>query len=592
MVICYYGGMKQLMRGLLLATLVVMSAATGAHASTNDFTFKSLHADYYLGADSEGRSTLRTIETLVAVFPERDQNHGIERAIPKSYDGHPTSLKILSVADKTGASLPYSTYDSNGHEVLRIGDADRYVHGEQTYVITYVQRDVTKYFPDVPDHEFYWDVNGTQWQQPFDEVSATVRTDKNITPTLNKKVACYQGVEGSTERCEISENGNVITAKATNLWAGENMTIAVGFTSGTFRGYEPSLWDRIVGIWIVLTIITSVIGFVAIFWLAYRYSKLSNRSSELQPIAAEYIPPKDTSVLVSAQIADGARADATAQLIDLAVRHYITISQTAEKSLFKQAEYDLEIVKPVGDLREEERNFVLTMFGDVAVGTVLPTKTLKQNYGMYSKLQSNAAQLTKRIKDSLGLRAKDEVVSRSFKRIGLIFIFIGVLTISPLLFIAGIVAYGCGWGITPLTDEGLALRRYLAGLKMYIEYAEKDRIKALQSPEGVEKTGVKIKDGHDKKLVRLYEKTLPYAVLFGQEKEWNKQLAVRYEESGAAPSWYVGHSAFNAAVFSSAMSDFTGSMNSYGSSTSASTGGSSGGGSSGGGGGGGGGGGW
>ena len=590
--ICYDRCMKQLMRGLLLAVLIVTSVATGAHASTNDFTFKSLHADYYLGADSEGRSTLKTTETLVAVFPDYDQNHGIERAIPKKYDGHPTSLKILAVTDKAGTSLPYSTYDSNGHEVLRIGDADRYVHGEQTYVITYVQRDVTKYFADVPDHEFYWDVNGTQWQQPFDEVSATVHTDKNITPTLNKNVACYQGVEGSTERCEISEDGNVITAKATNLWAGENMTIAVGFTSGTFRGYQPSLWDRIVSIWIILTIITSVVGFVAIFWLAYRYSKLSNRSSELQPVAAEYIPPKDTSVLVSAQIADGARADATAQLIDLAVRHYITITQTAEKSLFKQAEYDLEIVKSVSSLREEEQDFVRTMFGDTAVGTVLPTKTLKQNYGLYSKLQSNTTALAKRIKESLGLRAKNQDVSKSFKRIGLVFIFVGVLTISPLLFIAGIVAYGCGWGITPLTDEGLALRRYLAGLKMYIEYAENDRIKALQSPEGAEKTGVKIKDGNDKKLVRLYERTLPYAVLFGQEKEWNKQLAVHYEESGTTPSWYVGHGAFSAAVFSSAMSDFTGSMNSYGASTSSSTGGSSGGGSSGGGGGGGGGGGW
>lgn len=584
--------MKQLLRGLLLAILIATGVATGAYASTNDFTFKSLHADYYLGADTEGRSTLRTIETLVAEFPERDQNHGIERAIPKDYDGHSTSLKIVSVTDKSGADLKYSTYDSNGNEVLRIGDGDQYVHGEQTYVITYTQRDVTKYFANVPDHEFYWDVNGTQWQQPFDEVSATVHTDKNITPTLNKNVACYQGIQGSTERCEISENGDVITAKATNLWAGENMTIAIGFTSGTFRGYQPSLWDRIMSVWIVATIITSIVGFVAIFWLAYRYSKLSNRSSELQPVPTEYIPPKDASVLVAAQIADGARADATAQLIDLAVRRYITISQTAEKTLFKQAEYDLEIVKSVNDLREEEQDFVQTMFGNTTVGTVLPTKTLKQNYGLYSKLQSNTAALGKRIKDSLGLRAKNAEVSKSFKRIGLVFVLVGVLTVSPLLFIAGIVAYGCGLGITPLTDEGLALRRYLAGLKMYVEYAEKDRIKALQSPEGAEKTGVNIKGEHDKKLVRLYEKTLPYAVLFGQEKEWNKQLAVRYEESGVVPGWYVGHSAFNAAVFSSAMSDFTGSMNSYGSSTSSSTGGSSGGGSSGGGGGGGGGGGW
>jgi uncharacterized membrane protein len=161
-----------------------------------------------------------------------------------------------------------------------------------------------------------------------------------------------------------------------------------------------------------------------------------------------------------------------------------------------------------------------------------------------------------------------------------------------MLLIAALVALGCGWTIRPLTDKGLELRRYLAGLKQYIELAEKDRLKVLQSPEGAAKTGVTISGDGDKKLIKLYERTLPYAVLFGQEKEWNKQLAVRYESTGSSPDWYVGHSAFNAAVFTSSMNDFSSSMNSYGASSSSSSGGSSGGGSSGGGGGGGGGGGW
>ena len=92
-----------------------------------------------------------------------------------------------------------------------------------------------------------------------------------------------------------------------------------------------------------------------------------------------------------------------------------------------------------------------------------------------------------------------------------------------------------------------------------------------------------------KLLVTLYERVLPYAVLFGQEKEWNKQLGAYYETAGNSPDWYIGQSAFNAAVFSSAMSSFSqASASSYSSSGS----GSSGGGFSGGGGGGGGGGGW
>ena len=584
--------MNRVLWGAFVALLLLTGVSQPAHASTADFRFTSFDADYYLGSDNEGRSTLRTVEKLVAVFPGYDQNHGIERAIPKTYQGHTTSLAIVSVTNGDGQTLPYSTYDSGDNEVVRIGDKNTYVHGSQTYVLTYTQRDVTVSSSTNERAEFYWDTNGLLWSQPFDSVTARVHIASSLLPTFTKDAACYEGAEGSTKRCSITTDGAVVTATTGRLQANENMTVAVGFTLGTFRGYQPSLWDQIIAIWIRSLVITSIIGFIAIFWLSFKYSRASNRTNELQPVAPEYIPPSNASVLLSAQIGEGVRADTTAQLIDLAVRHYVTIAQMSEKTIFKQAEYDLELVKSTFNLRDEERDFVVTMFGSEGVGTVLKTKTLKQNYGLFSKLQHNATLLGQKIKGKLGLRAKNPDVSRPFRRLGIVLIVAGVLTVSPLLFIAGVVASVCAWAIAPLTDDGLALRRYLAGLKMYIESAEKDRLKALQSPEGAEKTGVTIKDDADKKLVTLYERTLPYAILFGQEKEWNKQLAVRYEESGAAPSWYVGQNAFNAAVFSSAMNDFTTSMNSYGASTSSSTGGSTGGGSSGGGGGGGGGGGW
>ncbi len=585
--------MKRIFGGILIGLLVGLFAPSiPAHADTSDFTFSSFTADYYLGADSEARSTLKTVERLTAEFPMINQNHGIERAIPKSYDGHTTSLKIVSVTDGNGKSLPYSTYDSNDNLVLRIGDKNQYVQGSATYVITYTQRDVTKSFGDTKRSEFYWDTNGLLWPQSFGQVTARVHVANSLLPTLTDNLACYKGRDGSTQRCDISRSDDVVTAQAGELGAYENMTIALGFTLGTFRGYEPSFWDRVFSVWIVLVVISSIVGFLSIFWLSFRYSRVSNRSRELEPIVPEYVPPKDTSVLVSAQIGDGVRADTTAQLIDLAVRHYLTITQTKEKSFWGQAEYELKIVKDVSRLALEEQDFVKTLFGETAIGTTLATKTLKNNYSIASTLQKNGRELTKRIKADYGYRHEDATASRWFKRTGVIMGIVSIVLVSPLLFIAAIVAVACGYTLRPLTDKGLDLRRYLAGLKMYIESAEKDRIKMLQSPEAVGKTGALVKDGADKKLLSLYERTLPYAVLFGQEKEWNKQLALQYENNGGSPDWYVGHSAFNAAVFTSAMNDFSGSMNSYGSSTSSSSGGSSGGGSSGGGGGGGGGGGW
>ncbi len=118
---------------LLLTAMLLLSAcfAVSVHAAVNDFTISDFQADYYLTRDSDNRSHLKTVEKITAEFPNIDQNHGIERALPLDYDGHPTHLKIVSVTDGQGNSLPYETRDSNGNKVLRIGDADRYVHRTQ-----------------------------------------------------------------------------------------------------------------------------------------------------------------------------------------------------------------------------------------------------------------------------------------------------------------------------------------------------------------------------------------------------------------------------------------------------------------------------
>ena len=51
---------------------------------------------------------------------------------------------------------------------------DEFVRGVQTYVITYTQRDVVDYFTTTTAEEFYWNINGTDWPQPFGVVRGTL----------------------------------------------------------------------------------------------------------------------------------------------------------------------------------------------------------------------------------------------------------------------------------------------------------------------------------------------------------------------------------------------------------------------------------
>jgi uncharacterized membrane protein YgcG len=136
----------------------------------------------------------------------------------------------------------------------------------------------------------------------------------------------------------------------------------------------------------------------------------------------------------------------------------------------------------------------------------------------------------------------------------------------------------------PLEPKGTLLRDHLKGLDEYIKLAEADRLRYLQSPQGALREPVATDDLVQ--VVKLNERLLPYAMLFGEEKRWAAELGRYYEELGTGPSWYAGQGAFNAAIFASSI----GAVSTNVSAAYSSSGGSGGGAVSGGGGGGGGGG--
>lgn len=591
--------MKKLVVGVLVLALGFFSVPT-AYAGTNDFTISSYNVEMTLGRDSENRSTLSAKETITAEFPNYDQNHGLERAFVTEYDGHSLSLNVTSVTDGSGRTLDSHWSGSN----LRIGDADTYVHGTQTYVISYTMRDVTKYYSDTAKDEFYWDVIGTDWLVPIRQASVRLTLDSTIF-SRSGATHCYVGVSGSTETCELIQESTgrqqapgepsslTYTIAVSDIGDGKGVTVAVGFMSGTFAGYKQSLLELLFVFWALAQFVISPIAIVVMIWFFVKFMQRVERKKELGTIVPEYLPPKEASVTTSARVGRYTGSAMTAQMLDLAVRHYVKIYEAKEKSAFSRAEYEIEVVQDISSLRAEEQELLKDMFGALpSAGGRMNLKNLQNNTAYYSRTLNNDAELDKLIRGDYGFRAEDEGIKKWSRTVARVLLIIGVVFLSPFWLVASLMAFIASFMGWKLTDSGLALKRYVEGLKMYIGVAEEERIKMLQSPEGAEKVREVARGTDGAQLIKLYERVLPYAVLFGQEKEWNKQLGHYYEAANTSPDWYSGHNAmFNAAVFSSAMNSFS-QANNYTSSSSSSTGGSSGGGFSGGGGGGGGGGGW
>ncbi len=584
--------MKRIM--LLAIALVgcIVQAGGTTEAAPNYFRISSYSIDYTLDRDDERRSKLTTTESITANFSVPNQNHGIERAIPLTYNGHTTNLTVVSVTNALMQALPYTTYEDNQNLVIRIGDANAFVSGEQTYRVTYTQRDVTRYFDNTSSDEFYWDTNGVDWRVPIDQLTVRLHVDDSISTALNGQVACYQGVSGSTVSCTLNRTNSDFEAVATNLNIGENISIAVGFEPGTFNEYQPTFVERMTRYWIISLIISIPLFIIGLIILLLRYTRWTNRSKEQQTIVTEFLPPKDFSITTSASVLATTGPVFTAQLLDFAVRRYIKIFQTREKKFWRSAEYEIEVIRDISTLKAEEIEIITDIFGQVpALGQRLALSSLKNNTALYGRMRNNDKDLQKLVRTEYALRQKNPVQSKWFTNTAKALIVIAIVSINPLILILAITSFALAYNLWPLTDTGLALARYMNGLKQYISVAETERLKQLQSPEGALKLGP-IDSGSPAQLVKLYEAVLPYSVLFKLEKDWNKQLGSYYESIGQSPDWYASNTGvFNAALFSIAMSNFN-SAASYSSASSSSSGGSSGGGSSGGGGGGGGGGGW
>ncbi|GAA1945439.1 DUF2207 domain-containing protein [Microbacterium aquimaris] len=580
---------------LFVVAVIGVGAPAPAAADVDDFAFASMHADYTLGLDADGHSTLHVVETFVAVFPEEDQNRGMRRVLPDTYNGQPLFPEFVSVTDGDGNPRPVEVEQDDGVFVMTSAEDD-FVHGEQTYVFTYDLENVTWRFPDTGD-EFYWDINGLDWRQPFGDVSVSVTVEPELAGSLTGAQACYAGGEGVTDSCRIAANGApggavVIEAGGVALEPYETVTVAVGFDEDTFVLFDTSYLASPWG-WTQGFAGLGMIG-VVVFAIVHRARVLADAPGR-RTIIAEFTPPKQVDALEGAVLLGRTSKAIPAEVLEQAIVGSIRILE-GEKKLFGGAKLQAQLLdrtRADGD----GRMLLDGLFGPgAAPGAVYEFGKQDRRFSTSAQKIIKAANLELAYK---GLRRPVANSARALPvllslGVAVLAVVLGFVAISsgvdggiPVLVMIGSVALSVVTMLLvsrkPLSAEGSEVRDHLKGLETFIEWAEADRIRMLQSPAGAER--VSIDTGDRVQMIRLYETLLPYAVVFGQEKKWAQQLAVMYGV-GVAPYWYYGTSGFNAMSFSTGIA----SLSAAASSSSSTSGGSSGGGSAGGGGGGGGGG--
>jgi len=492
--------------------------------------------------------TAEVAEHITVAF--QGEFHGIYRQIPIEYPGpdqtnYKLYLDVISVTDGEGNSLKYDSSVGNGERKLKIYIPNA-VDATRDVVITYKVRNGMRFFED--HDEFYWNVTGNDWPVPIDHAEAKVHFPDAAAGSL--RVQAFTGVYGSTEHDATAEAKGADAEFATNspLPMRGGLTIDVYIPKGILKApgaITKFLWFIGGNPIVFLPLVTLVVMF-ALWWTVGRDPDPG------MSVAPMYDPPKGISPAEAGTLLDDSihPRDITSTMIDLAVRGYIKIEESAEKVLlFTHKDYIFHLLKPQAqwgnDLAPHERVMLENVF---AGGQETRLSSLKNRF--YTAVPVIREDIMSQLKNK-GIYLLDPESANGYSivaGIGIlipfaIFQYLGwanFFSSVPLL-IGGVLISALVWWLfarvmTAKTVKGARTRIAVLGFQEFMNRVDAERLKTLPPT--------------------TFEKYLAFAMALGVEHHWAQAFAGIVKDP---PSWYVGPGGpyigpFNPIFFSSSMS--------------------------------------
>lgn len=552
------GALALALGGLIPGSSAPAAVAATGSSSAEDFSYTSWSTDIDVRTDGRHASA-RITETVTPVFSEQDLTHGVVRRIPLEYRGTLMQSSEVSVTDGSGARVRADSSVDDDILTIRVGDPDRYAHGEQTYVISYT---LTNPIVDSGSGQtFAWDVLPADRPQRIGTFELNVHLDRTLAAAMTGAPGCVSGSTGATTPCRLSstESGDGLTLRLATALRDvrpyEGVTIDVPLAASTVElpggiaTWRLAHWLLAIGGTLDLALIA--LGGVLLARRARQARRSVAASTEDAAFAADahraIVPeyaPRLAPALAAQVLGRKARKRAlAAQLLSVAVQGAVAIDTT-------QGTGKRVMIRPNGSHRTLT-GLDRTFFTEVLGGLPAP-RPLRDRDGVLGR---DAARFLKAVDEDAatrGLIVHRDAAGVTIWRIQFIAVFallhglsqLGDTPAGPIPAVIGVLALVGAIGsllaslVIPdrhLTEAGRGARVHLRGLREYLRLAEADRIRLLQSPSGAPRRQL---DGHE--VVHVYERLLPYATLFGLERAWLGTLALTYTATGTSSGWYAG----------------------------------------------------
>ncbi|HEY4510603.1 MAG TPA: DUF2207 domain-containing protein, partial [Candidatus Paceibacterota bacterium] len=501
-------------------------------------------------------SALQIRETIVYDFGYAEK-HGIFRDIPlkRKYATAAKKMAIsdISVTDEFSVPYQFTTIFTGENLNIKIGNPDAIISGVKTYVIDYKVQNAVTYFKD--HDEVYWNAVGNGWPVTTEHASVTVILPRAV-DAVSIRRECFIGAYGGTGSCLSSEISNghspigTVVFEQEMLLPNDGLTVVVGFPKWLVR--EPT-WRESMISWFkedfLYYFIPSAIFFVMLY-LWYTRGRDAQGKGTIVPQyeAPEGLSPAEAGLILNEKFRN---EDISAEIIELAVKGYISITRVEEKHFLKNSiDYRLKKLKDGSDL---EKGFKKDLFDylfrycDPATQEVVISQFKDVFYSFLKTLREQISEsvTTKGYFRANPLTIKQKYIGYGLSIVVLFFVIwqIGLylpftqaaLAVSAIA--VSLIVTVFGYFMPARTEKGALVKEYILGLRDYLKVAEEDRIKFHNAPE---------------KNPERFEKLLPYAMVLGVEREWVKQFEGMYLEP---PRWYsdTGGHAFSAVFLANSL---------------------------------------
>ncbi|MDO8512921.1 MAG: DUF2207 domain-containing protein [bacterium] len=568
-------------------------------ADINEWSIKKFESEIILNKDSTATIT----ENILADCGNCVGKHGIFRILPLQAQKTTTDIikspiKLQSITDFNNKPYDFQEIINQTDKTItwKIGDPNITVTGENDYRIKYIAKNVIR-SGNTEFDEFYWNLNGIFWDLQTDNFTARIVFPPEVTSTGTPVVYLYGGGFGQNSQiASYKWGGNILAVESSRkLLPKEGITVSVTVPKNIFQPYILTKQDEelytgggkitlpdsvkklfnIAGFsWPIMVLLLCYL-----IWAKYGRDPKINRA-----VAPEFEIPKDLSPIDMGMVDSNGRLlnhFISATIVNLAVKNYITIELIGKTGIFAKEDYKLRTSgQNIQSLGESEKIIYEKLFDGQSE---ILLSSLKNKF--YLKLPGIIKNIDGSLQTAGLIKLTGNYIKYGLVALAVISLFGGfsLLALVPALgggLLAGaLIMLFFAFIMPSRTQQGAELELRIKGFKMYLETAEKYRQQFNEKEN-------------------IFEKFLPYAMIFQLTKKWVKAMQQIYGEeyfNSYHPMWLQGalltSGDFNLDHFETALESLSSNMASTIASSPSSSG-AGGGGFSGGGGGGGGGRGW